>query len=390
MKKLTFILSVVFLSAISGCKKDFPDNPGAYNPDINLPSEPYKYSAVLPSLFGGKEVAVNDHVATLGRVLFYDKLLSLNNTIACASCHKQQNAFADPVRFSVGFEDKLTGRNSMHIVNAFNKNSFFWDERASSLFDQVLMPVQNHIEMGFESLSDLESKLSSTSYYPELFQKAFGSSQITEQQIAHALEEFIGSMASYRSKYDEGAERGFTNFTQKELLGKTLFLDQLNCGGCHMAPDFTQGWGGGANIGLDENYRDDGMGYGHFQVPSLRNVALTAPYMHDGRFQTLEEVVEHYNSGVKAHPQLDWRMINFSQSQNGTPNPFEFQPNVAIDENGNIIIVDVFSPNTPLNVDVTPQRLHLSQSDKDALVAFLNTLSDYEFVTDPKFSDPFK
>lgn len=300
---------------------------------------------------------ITNEGATLGRVLFYDKHLSLNNSVSCASCHDQSRAFADPVALSEGFEGRKTTRNSMAIINPGLNNSLFWDSRASSVRSMSLEPVKNHIEMGMESMSVLKNKLAQLDYYPALFEKAYRNGQITEENISDAISQFLVSMVSFNSKFDSGIDNDFSNFTESERLGMQLF--NSNCSGCHSNESFGaadsfggdyQQSSGTANIGLDINYKDQGRGNGKFKIPALRNIALTGPYMHDGRFNTLEEVVEHYNSGVQNHPNLDSKL----KSGNG------------------------------------PRKFNLNANEKQALVAFLETLTDENYITEVKYSNPFK
>lgn len=344
--------------------------------NLNLPAIPYNYSDVnLPSHFNDTDVIMADNTpndnpitdegATLGRVLFYDNALSLNNTTACASCHTQETGFTDPNQFSVGFDGGLTGRNSMSLANAryYEPEHFFWDERAATLEDQVLMPIQDQVEMGM-TLDSLEKRLAATSYYPVLFEEAFGDSNITSERISMALAQFVRSLVSYESPFDEAvtANGGSANgnlpgLSALENLGKDIFFGRGNCDNCHETTLFIAEEA--FNNGLDEFIgADDGVGavsgrqdeLGLFKVPSLRNVGLGAPYMHDGRFATLREVVEFYNNGVQDHPNLSREMTG---------------------RNGTI------------------RRLNLDNEEIDALVAFMETLTDQEFITDEKFSDPF-
>lgn len=307
-------------------------------------------------------ITVTNEGATLGRVLFYDTQLSINNAVACASCHKQADAFSDKgLAGSVGFGGKTTPRNSMAICNVGFNNNLFWDSRTQSVRDLVLQPIQNHIEMGMEQPDKLVAKLSEISYYPDLFTKTYGDPQVTSDRISDAISQFLVSMVSCNSKFDVGEETNFAHFSPLEKMGHSIFFgNKAKCGQCHAganfsAPDGFNGSYGGptikgtANIGLAVNYKDNGKGNGHFKIPSLRNIALTAPYMHDGSLQTLEAVVEHYNSGIQAHNELDARL----------------KPNNA------------------------PQRLNLSNLEKQALVAFLNTLTDESITKDAKFSNPF-
>ncbi|MFK7808814.1 MAG: cytochrome c peroxidase [Saprospiraceae bacterium] len=359
------------------------------NEEPDLPSTPYNYiDIVLPThlttnaLNGpGQNAAVdNDNTpadnpvtnegATLGRVLFYDKNLSANQTISCASCHSQAKGFSDDNVLSIGFEGDSTRRHSMGLTNAvwYDRGRFFWDERAETLEDQVLMPFQDSIEMGM-TLSGLISAIENESYYPSLFEEAFGTTEVNADRIGKALAQFIRSMVSVNSKYDTGrAEVGiptadFPNFTESENNGKTLFflpkfLGGLSCVGCHSTEAFINPDAGTTNNGLDSVSTTDLGVYeaipnpaflGAFKVPSLKNIGLTAPYMHDGRFATLEEVIDHYNSGVQNHTNL----------------------------------------NSSLMDDGLPQQLNLTEIEKEDVINFLMTLTDSVLMNDVKFSDPF-
>ncbi len=310
--------------------------------------------------------AITSAGATLGRVLFYDKRLSANQTISCASCHQAEHGFSDPRKFSVGFEGGETGRNSMGLTQAryYPRGSFFWDERAATLEEQVLQPIQNPVEMGM-TLTGLVTRLSAEPFYTNLFEKTFGSSQVTTNTISRALAQFVRSMVSTRTKYDLGVAINFSNFTTEENLGRRVFFGQVGdatCVACHGTDNFVPN--NVFNNGLENPYIDKGIGAltgrardeGLFKIPSLRNIELTAPYMHDGRFTNLEEVVEFYNSGVVNHPNL--------------PPPLRV-------------------PTPPGTPPGPPLRLNLTTQQKAALVVFLKTLTDTNLVNDPKFSDPF-
>jgi len=393
---LSYLLALVCITLLISCNTDDTSNSG-YSDIYQLPSPPFNYIQELPSTVSPYVASFNNSPednpltnegATLGRVLFYDKNLSANGTISCASCHIQEFGFSDPAIKSVGLEGETTRRNSMGLINtAFYKpNQFFWDHRAQSLEEQVLMPIEDPVEMGME-LDDLPQKLTELSYYDPLFNDAFGSSTITKEGISKALSQFVRSMYSFSSKYDEGIEitqnifEDFPNFTAEENLGKAIFNGKetpevnASCAICHM-PNATplhfskpipeganQVVFGGAetnNIGLDDNVNvpDNGEGeildnpslFGHFKASSLRNIEVTGPYMHDGRLQTLEEVVEHYSTGVKNHPTLSAHMK---------------------DHEGE------------------PRHLNLTTEEKQALVAFLKTLTDHQFLTSERFSNPF-
>lgn len=381
-KSARIITALVISSAalIIACKKNTDITSNPWSDVLNIPDQPYTYSNIslpgylnTPNITGQVNTPANNPItdwgATLGRVIFYDKTVSQNKTISCASCHKQANAFADVLALSKGFENGNTGRNSMGLTNArfYPNGRFFWDERAATLEIQTLMPIQDHVEMGM-NLDTLVNRFKTTTYYPALFTKAFGDATVTSDKISKALSQFVRSIVSYQSKYDAG--RGtlpvnaapptfsFSNFTVQENRGMQLFFSPQNaCAACHGTETFTAP--GPKNNGIDLTTTDRGVGAttgntaddGKFKVPSLRNIELTAPYMHDGRFATLDQVIEQYNSGIKAHPNLDPVLKNPGG---------------------------------------TPKQLNLTTADKAALVAFLKTLTDTNMTTDIKYSNPFK
>jgi cytochrome c peroxidase len=251
----------------------------------------------------------------LGRRLFHDTRLSINGTQSCASCHDQKLAFADARRFSLGAEKQVGKRNAMPLFNLAWGSSFFWDGRAATLREQVLMPIQDHAEMN-ETLPNVIAKLQNER---EAFQKAFGTPEITADRLAAALEQFLLTLISQDSKYDRAA-RKVAELNESEKRGLQLFVTEFDpkrglrgadCFHCHGGTLFVSSQF--ANNGLDLAADDIGRmavtknaaDRGKFKVPSLRNIALTAPYMHDGRFSTLEEVVEHYSSGVRRSDTLD-------------------------------------------------------------------------------------
>lgn len=381
---LLAFISFTGLHIFYSCEKtyvatDTSNNPNTNDPllALNLPPTAYNYAnQSLPGYFRSTPVndqdntpatnPVTDWGATLGRVLFYDKTLSINNSVACASCHKQSLSFADDKAVSVGFARALTMRNSMSLVNVkyYRNGRFLWDERGSTLETQTLLPVLDHVEMGMTSLDTLVNRLKANAYYPVLFHKAFGTQLITSDKIGDALAQFIRSIISYQSKFDEGRSLinsmrlPYPNYSPQENEGKQLFFNpRLGCNSCHQTETFTALMP--KNNGLEISSVDLGVGgisndpsqTGNFKIASLRNIELTAPYMHDGRFATLEEVVEHYDSGIQPH-------LNLS-TQLRTP-------------------------------DNTPVRLNLTGDEKKALIAFLKTLTDRAITTDVKFSNPFK
>jgi cytochrome c peroxidase len=339
-------------------------------PSPTLPATAFAYSdatAPLPPHFrgpGGPGASVlaadnmpatnptTDAGAALGRVLFYDVRLSANDRVACASCHIQAFGFSDTARFSKGFNGGRTARHAMALANArfYARGRFFWDERAATLEDQVLQPIQNDVEMGL-TLAQLETKVRLTSYYPALFRAAFGSADITSDRISRALAQFVRSIISAGSKFDgafASLPPDFGVLTAQEQEGRLVF-NGSTCGQCHdtnalISDDIH-------NTGLDATITDAGAGGGRFKAPSLRNVGVRAPYMHDGRFESLQRVVDFYDHEVQANPNLDRRLRG---------------------PNGN------------------PRRLNLTRAERDALVAFLNTFTDPAFLTAPKFANPFR
>lgn len=280
----------------------------------------------------------------LGEKLFSDNRLSRDSSIACSSCHQKDRAFTDGLSLSVGIEDRKGKRNSMPLFNLAWKEKFFWDGRAPSLRDQVLIPISSHAEFD-NSLKNAVIKLSQNSSYPPLFEKAFNDPEITSEKIALALENFLLTLTSYDSKFDR-AMAGQIELDDEEKRGFELFMTEYeprtgrfgaDCFHCHGGPLFSDHEF--HNNGLKLKSEDSGM-KGLFSTPSLRNIELTGPYMHDGRFTTLEEVVSHYNSAMHRTDVLD--------------------PNLA---------------KHPV------QGLRLAKSDEQAIVAFLRTL------TDPKYQD---
>src|SRR5258706_954723 len=359
MKTKLLIIAVVTTAVVGNfisCKKEDSASIKPKTAYLDLPAIAYNYSGQFPN-----------EVATLGRVLFYDAHLSVNNAVACGSCHKQALAFSDNVAFSRGFENHLALRNTLPIQNIpmggpfFGPANLFWDGRAQFLPAMVLMPIANHIEMGMSDLNALVERLKGLPYYDNLFQEAYGSTEITKDEVSTALAAFTSSIFSNKTRFDRYM-MGQASLSAIEQQGKDLFSNKYNCNGCHHVEQSFFGYPTDSsfiNIGLDVNYSDNGVGLitgnpadnGKFRIPSLRNVALTAPYMHDGRFATLDEVLEHYSHGIANHPNLDSRL------------------------------------KTPEN---TPIAMNISSQEKVAIVALLNTFTDYSMITDPKFSSPFK
>lgn len=366
-----------------------------------LPEEPYDYATAPLQLQDGfspfGDSTLKNEVATLGRVLFYDQRLSLNYRVSCGSCHRQQYAFGDNRERSLGFVNDFTGRNTQQIVNAGLQKGLFWDLRERVLDHMVLQPIANHQEMGLSDTLEMENRIRSASYYAPLFADAFGSEEVTTHKIGLALAQFVKSIISVSTKYDYGLKavvdggqalapqfEPFPNFTPLENAGKEAFFRTFFCSQCHGGPNFN-GFNPNfiqeANIGLDETYTDPGVAgtdfetgqpnNGKFKIPSLRNIAVTGPYMHDGRFKSLEEVVEFYNSGIQAHPQLSPELRHQSIVGN------HIGPAIPDDQE----IIDG---------RMIPMRMYMTGEEKAGIVAFLRTLTDQEMITHPKFSDPFQ
>ncbi len=325
--------------------------------------------------------SITDKGATLGRVLFYDKKMSADNTVSCSSCHKQEVAFSDNSVSSTGVNG-TTGRHSMRLINTrfATESKFFWDERAASLEIQTTMPIKDHGEMGFSGLggdlsfNDLITKLSAIDYYKELFKFVYGSEEITETKIQFALAQFIRSIQSFDSKYDIGRATApndgapFSNFTAQENQGKNLFLAPptfnasgirtgggIGCAGCHRAPEFD----------IDPNTKNNGIigtisGIGiditNTRAPSLRDLVrvdgtVNGPMMHTGVITNLQAAIGHYGT------------------------------------------INIAPGNTNLDPRLTPggngQQLNLTATEVNAVIAFLRTLSGTDVYTNSKWSNPF-
>jgi cytochrome c peroxidase len=338
------------------------------------------YAPVLPAYYNAGVAALDNAaasaatnapsnpVATLGRVIFHDKRLSMNDTLSCASCHAQSNDFADNKRFSIGFDGSTGTMHAMRLANIryWQPGSMFWNRRSPTLEQQSTQPIQNPIEMGFDAnhggIPALVEKMSGQPYYAELFAFAFGDGQVTEDRVQRALAQYMRAMVSVNSKWDaayaqtfdptlpdKGLDKPAPGLTDQEDRGRHLFMalpsqGGLACAACHVPPTFALK---GTSLG-------NGLDAGEttiFKSPSLKNVGKSATFMHDGRFSSLEEVVDHYASGVQDGPALD--------------------PNLK-------------------GPDGLPRKRNITPEDKAALVAFLKTLSDPVLAADPRFADPFR
>ena len=307
-----------------------------------LPAIVFNYSSlpfpihILPALTIQDNTPAGNPItndgATLGRVLFYDKNLSKNNTVSCGSCHRQDLSFSDSAVKSKGFLNGSTDRHSMALLNLrfYRSGKMFWDERAASLEEQVLQPIQNVTEMGL-TLAEMETRVVGLKYYSSLFQKAFGSTEVNSDRISKALSQFLRSIVTYQSRYDQ-VKQGQATFTTDERDGEDIFLNRGNitCGACHAPPMFITS-NPQAPFGLPDPADQGINNQRRFKSGSLRNIANTAPYFHNGSIPNLQSML---NGGIPQHT-------------------------------------------------VPPQ-------DRQKLLAFLQTLTDQSIANDVKYSDPFK
>ena len=331
-----------------------------------------------PFVFGQFRVPednpLTDEAVELGRRLFYDVRLSGNNEVSCATCHRQQLAFTDGRQTAIGVSGKALALNSMSLANLmWGPRHFFWNGRVTSLEEQALVPIQHADEMD-QSLAELVDELKADSQYRSLFSIAYG--RISNENIAKALASFQRTLISSDSKYDKYL-RGEATLTEQENLGRKLFVAHPdvkaslrggNCIDCHsqfLTSGFNTLYDGFSNNGLDseedllpglEEVTQIRAHRGLFKVPTLRNIALTAPYMHDGRFATLEQVLDHYNEGIKMSSTLSPLIAEADNSTKGV---------------------------------VTQASLNLTEHEKTAIIAFLHTLTDRQFIREEKFSNPF-
>ena len=358
IRKPVFILLLSLLSLLLSCVKD------------KVEFIPTPYNLKVPDHFPQMPIPVDNPLTNegvlLGRHLFYEKKLSRDNSISCASCHAQAYGFSDPNQFSSGVNGTLGNRNAMALINLGWQEFFFWDGRVATLEHQILEPVPNPIEM-HQSWKEALDKLEDDITYRQLFFKAFGTPGLDSLRASKAIAQFLRTLISGNSKFDVMYRYSnnmnlnvqqqvlLQSVTPEEWAGYDLFksLNGADCFHCHNGPLMqVQKY---SNNGLDFVPNDKGRALvtglssdnGKFKVPTLRNIALTGPYMHDGRFTSLEEVINHYSSGVKQSATID-PLIEFA-----------FQGGVQ-----------------------------LTSEEKSYLLAFLNTLTDYTFLSNPDFQDP--
>lgn len=342
MNRKHLIVLLLFGISIYACKKEVIETFASFQKPTNFPEPVYHFSTN----------AVTKDCFELGRKLFYDPILSANNTISCGSCHIQTSAFTHHGHsVSHGIFDRMGTRNSPPIMNLAWNTSFMWDGGIFDLDLQAIAPITNHVEMD-ETMANVLNELRNSSQYPALFKKAYGTDEITTSNFLKALSQFMVMCVSSNSKYDSVMRNeGEKSFTPDEQQGYTIFKQK--CSTCHKEPLFT-----------DNSFRNNGISISSvndegrylitqsdadkykFKVPSLRNLTYTAPYMHDGRFFTVEAVLDHYASQVQQTPNLD----------------------------------PVFQQGTQLGIPLTAV-------EKQQLIAFLQTLNDKTFVTDKRFSE---
>jgi len=366
MKKYVFLILIVSAAFIAGCSKQDENTlpPPEVLPDYD--STPYVLDY---SYFPNPKIPLDNQLTIqkvqLGRMLFYEKKLSKGETQSCADCHLQVDGFSDIRQFSLGVDDLPGRRQAMPVFNmAWHTNGFFWDGRAPLLRDQALKPIQDPLEMN-ETLENAIAKLQETQEYRFQFARAFEDSTITSEKMGLAMEQFMNTILSMNSKYDQYL-LGNATLSESEQRGHELFFTEFDpngntkggeCFHCHAGVNFTNSKF--MNNGLDDEASFADLGYfettandsdkAKFKVPSLRNISATAPYMHDGRFATLDEVLNHYNQGVKNSSTVDEIM----------------------------------------QYNISP-GLQLTEQDKADIIAFLHTLTDETYLTNTEYSSPFK
>ena len=360
---IAIIALATSIVAMMSCKHDIP----MVEEDVPMAGTPYNLE--IPPFFPPMDIPADNPLTVegveLGRHLFWEVALSGDNTMSCGSCHFPEHSFSDPAQFSVGITGAVGTRQSMALLNLGWARDYFWDGRAPTLEEQVREPIPNPIEMN-QSWEDALAKLRNIDAYPPMYADAFGTTEITEDRTVKAIASFLRTMISANSKFDQWRQGDYI-MTDSEWRGYELFNKEggdpeevqggefgADCFHCHVEAglQFTDYLP--HNNGLDSIFTDLGYGgvtgnpldYGKFKTPSLRNVELSGPYMHDGRFETLEEVIEHYNSGGVASETVD---------------PF---------------------------MKYTSGGLSLPPQSKEDLINFLKMLTDTSFTTNPDFQNP--
>jgi len=349
-----YVIFITFVFFIISCK----DDPEVVNPPTET-WNPTPYMLEIPAGFPSMEIPEDNPMTVegiqLGRLLFYDPILSGNNTQSCADCHGQAFAFTDNEEtFSTGIDGIQGNRNSMPVMNLGWIPALFWDGRSLGVEEQALGPVPNPIEM-HQSWPDAVQKLSSHQDYPDLFFNAFGTRDIDSMHVVKAIAQFERTMITSNSKWDRYL-RGEVQLSQAETKGfEIFFTEKGDCFHCHSTILYTDNIF--HNNGLDSIFPDKGLfevtgdenDIGKFKTPTLRNLRFTKPYMHDGRFKDLGQVIDFYSDGVKWSPTID-----------------------------------------PLMKKVNQGGLRLTEEDKFNLVTFILTLTDTTFINNPDYSNPFE
>ncbi|UOG76327.1 cytochrome-c peroxidase [Hymenobacter tibetensis] len=378
-QRVTLLLPAMVLLFVAGCGDKEGKDPEP-EPTPTVPATPYNLT--LPTQLPQTVVLPANNPLTvegvdLGRKLFYEVRLSRDNSMSCGSCHQQSKAFTDGRTLAVGVDGKPHSRNAMSLVNLLWEPNLNWDGSANALETQARTPIENPVEL-HQSLADGVRKLQQTTLYPPLFAAAFGSSTITEENTLKALAQFERTLISSNTRYEKSLLPGGARLSPDERAGRVLFFNHPGEGGnilarggscdhCHNGNNYLFTASSFTSPGGNTQYFNNGLTVasdlgrfgvtgatadrGKFRVPTLRNIALTAPYMHDGRFQTLEEVVDHYNEHIDTNTADP--ILLLSNTRNGS-------------------------------------KLDLTATEKRQLVAFLKTLTDSTFIQDPRFSDPFK
>jgi cytochrome c peroxidase len=362
--------TLLLLTATSCRREEDPSakNNKTYQPILVDPKDIFPAEFGMPPL--PKDNPFTEEGIYLGRMLFYDPILSFDSSISCGSCHQQEFAFAEPRQFSKGIYGLMSHRNAPSLFNMAYSRKFFWDARVNTLRDLIFEPIQAHNEMAM-TLPLLNERLKKVERYKDYFNKAFNS-EPNLIDMSLALEQFLLSIVSNGSRFNkffpgdnpqvmnQSELRGafaFNGLVDFDANGKTKGADCFHCHGGELAQQQNPVMGGIANNGLDPVVTDKGFGaitnrdqdFGTFKTPSLLNIALTAPYMHDGRFNTLEEVIEHYSSGIRyENPSIHAQLAAHGGLQ-----------------------------------------MNLSETQKADLVAYLKSMTDLEFIKNPKYSNPF-
>ena len=402
LQLFSFLLAIMF---VTSCAENFDlpeeesNNFEIINKYLNVPEVPYNYTP-QPPLHAGpfahnpddkflhpKQIELRNYKARVGRVLFYDTRLSKNNTVSCASCHNPEKGFADDLVVSKGFDGELGTRNSLALGNTIGFQiayggevedsepvAFSWDDTVEDMQSQIKAAITSPIEMGM-TMDEVVQRMRQEELYQVLFEESTARKEINEEYVLEVMEAFVNSIIAGTSKFDKELDKGpagnspedhlfqthdprrvFPGFTTQENAGKTLY--NQDCASCH-SNNHTGAVVAASNNGLDIRYADRGKGdktftvsdQGIFKVPFLKNIAISAPYMHDGRMSSLEEVIDHYSEGIKDHPNLGKQL----RGAYGKAKKFNY-----------------------------------TQEEKDALLAYLHTLTDLESMMQPMYSNPWK